>query len=120
MQTRIIAGGKLRKIAGDLIRNAASTQDLQAFMSACVIRGDRISCCDEGIVFADDPYRGIVTIAPQGELGSDGMPSIVGIFVRQEDRRQGYATTLFEEAIRRCVERGFQEIRIDVTSKTMM
>jgi len=120
MQMRIISGGELRKVAGEIIRNAVSASDSKVIMAVCVIGGDRISCCDEGIVFTDDPHRGIATIAPEGEFGSDGMPSIVGVFVRKDDRRQGYATTLFEEAIRRCVDRGFEEIHVDVMSRGMM
>jgi GNAT superfamily N-acetyltransferase len=120
METKVIVGYELRDIAHSILLGAVTCRDPLALMAVTVIGGDRIACCDEGVVFVDDPYRGIATIAPEGEWGSDGTPSIVGIFVREVDRHQGYATVLTEAVVRRCVERGFARVHVDVLSRGVL
>lgn len=120
METKIVSGAELRAVAHSILLEAVTARDAQAFMATIVIGGDRIACCDEGIVFVDDPYRGIATIAPVGEWGSDGTPSIVGVFVRESERRRGNGYALLEATVRRCQERGFKRVHIDVLSKGIM
>lgn len=117
MKTRVVFGAELYELAHRITREAIeSGRDPQAFMAPAILIGDRITCCDEGVVFVDDALRGIATIAPEGE-GRDGTPTIVGVFVRHLDRRRGYGSVLLEAAVRRCLERGFQKIRIDTLTK---
>lgn len=110
METRIVSGEEVRRIADEII---VATHD---FLAVMIIGGERAWVCDEAIVFADDPLRGIGTIAPEGEGGS-GQPTIVGVYVRPADRKRGYGLELFEAAIRRCLERGFNMIRVDALTK---
>jgi GNAT superfamily N-acetyltransferase len=89
----------------------------EIFFAVMVIGGERAWVCDEAIVYAEDPLIGIATIAPEGEGGS-GQPTIVGIYVRPADRKHGYGTALLAAAIRRCLERGFDNIRVDTLTKS--
>jgi ribosomal protein S18 acetylase RimI-like enzyme len=78
--------------------------------------GDRISDCDEGIIMQDqEKFMGLATIAPRGENQS-GQPTIVGLYVAPECRKRDYGRQLLQKAITRCLERGFQNIRMDVMS----
>lgn len=113
MKTRIIIGDELARVAEAIIRETPE------MLSIMVIGGDRIRCCDEGVVCADDPSCGIATIAPDGEMGS-GKPTIVGLFVRPDARKKSVGTDLFEAAVRRCLERGFDRIHIDAMTKGMI
>lgn len=119
MKTRVVSGEELHKIVHAILLEAVTTRDPQGFMAAIVIGGDRIACCDEAIVCDDDSHRGIATIAPEGEYGGTGMPTIVGVFVREADRRCGYGAELFAAAVRRCIERGFERVHVDVLSEGM-
>ena len=119
METRVVAGVELHEVARSILLKAIATRDPQRFMATIVIGGDRIACCDEGVVFDDDPYRGVATIAPDGEFGGNGLPSILGVFVRATDRQRGYGTALFTAAVRRCIEQGFGRVHVDVLSEGM-
>ncbi|OGD56781.1 hypothetical protein A2V71_01515 [Candidatus Berkelbacteria bacterium RBG_13_40_8] len=82
--------------------------------------GDRLSVIDESVAIkVDGKIVGIATIAPQGEMMS-GVPTIVGIYVLPEFRRQGLGKILLLSAIERCQERGFPKVRIDVLSSALM
>lgn len=81
-----------------------------------VLSGDRISCCDEGVIMQiQNKLIGVATIAPQGEANS-GQPTIVGLYVKPEYRSKGYGKDILQRAIERCIERGFENIRMDVMS----
>jgi len=81
--------------------------------------GDRISCVDEAVaVMVDGQIVGLATIAPNGESGS-GKPTIVGAYVLPAFRGKGFGRQLLEFAIRRCLERGFMKIRLDVMSASV-
>lgn len=58
---------------------------------------------------------GVATIAPEGEEQS-GQPTIVGLYVAPEYRSKGYGSQILQKAIERCLERGFENIRMDVMS----
>ena len=78
--------------------------------------GDRISCLDEVVGLEEDgQIVGVATIAPEGEM-RDGQPTIVALYVLPEFRRKGYGRILLEAAINRCIERGFEKIRVDAMS----
>ena len=83
---------------------------------AVLLGGDRISCCDEGVIMEkESKLIGVATIAPEGEEHS-GQPTIVGLYVAPEHRGQGYGGQILKRAIERCIERGFDKIRMDVMS----
>lgn len=83
---------------------------------ALLLAGDRISCCDEGVIMEKEAKLvGVATIAPEGEEQS-GQPTIVGLYVVPEHRGQGYGSQILRRAIERCIERGFDKIRMDVMS----
>lgn len=86
-----------------------------------LLTGDRLSCCDETVAIIDDSGQivGVATIAPHGEEGSS-QPTIVALYIRPSARGQGLAKPLQEATIRRCLERGFKKIRVDVMSARMM
>ena len=125
LKTKVVSGRDLNKIGDKITRRMAddfnrakSIPDKLSFsVSFTLFTGDRISCCDEGIVFARAPMRGVATIAPQGEM-SDGQPTIVGVYVRLADRRKGFGSILLEAAVRRCLARGFDNIRVDAISRS--
>lgn len=78
--------------------------------------GDRFTCIDEGIILKKDQDTiGLSTIAPKGENNS-GEPTILGMYIKSEYRGKGYGTQILERAIKRCIERGFQKIRVDTLS----
>ena len=80
--------------------------------------GDRASCCDEAIVIKNDGGQivALATIAPNGEQMS-GKPTIVGLYVMPEFRRQGLGRKVLEAAIHRCIDRELIPIRIDLMSE---
>jgi GNAT superfamily N-acetyltransferase len=61
----------------------------------------------------------VATIAPQGEEGSDE-PTIVALYTHPQLRGRGYGRQAFLAAIKRCRERGFPHVRVDVTSARAM
>ena len=86
---------------------------------AMLLAGDRLTCCDEGIVLKDnDQLIGLATIAPHGEQNS-GEPTIVALYVCPEYRGRGYGRQILIDAIQRCLERGFIKIRLDVMSSAI-
>lgn len=81
-----------------------------------LLGGDRISCCDEGVIAEkESKFIGAATIAPNGEEMS-GQPTIVALYVVPEFRGKGYGGKILEKAVERCMERGFNKIRMDVMS----
>lgn len=84
-----------------------------------LLSGDRISCCDEAAALVvDGETVGVCTIAPQGEMRS-GKPTIVGMYIVPGHRGQGHGVRLFEACVRRCIERGFTSVHVDIMSKAM-
>lgn len=82
--------------------------------------GDRIRVCDEGVIMEDkETLVGVATIAPDGEDDS-GQPTIVGLYVDPNYRHSGYGKQILQKAVERCVERGFDNIRIDSMSQGTM
>ncbi|MEO8637842.1 MAG: GNAT family N-acetyltransferase [Candidatus Taylorbacteria bacterium] len=83
--------------------------------------GDRLSCCDEAVVvMVEGCIAALATIAPEGEMTS-GHPTIVGLYTVRAFRQQGYGKMVLEATVRRCMERGFTKVHIDVlTPKAMM
>lgn len=129
LATKIVSGDDLRRLAAEMLRRldgdfkkVERRKDIIVALSfnaaSVVLAPDQIRHCDEGIVFTRAPLRGIVTIAPRGETGSD-QPAIDGLYMRLSDRRRGFGSALFEAAIRRCFERGFERIRVDVQTRAM-
>jgi ribosomal protein S18 acetylase RimI-like enzyme len=116
MATRVVSGDEFRSIVSKIADAAAKLGDPQLMISIIVLTGDRITCCDEAIVFDDDPQRGIAIIASEGEEQS-GQSTIVGVYVRPADRRKGHGAELLSAAVRRCIARGFDNIRVDVMSR---
>ncbi len=85
-----------------------------------LLSGDRIACCDEGVVAEQETKLiGVATIAPKGEEMS-GQPTIVGLYVIPEHRGKGVGTQILKRAVDRCIERGFENIRMDVMSLNAM
>jgi GNAT superfamily N-acetyltransferase len=82
-----------------------------------IFSGDRFSCCDEAVVLSENgEFIGIATISPHGEY-FDGVPDIIGLYVAQKFRSQGYGLRLLSAAIERCLERGLPTpIRITTIS----
>lgn len=58
---------------------------------------------------------GAATIAPEGDQHS-GQPTIVGLYVAPEHRGKGYGGQILRRAIEKCIERGFEKIRMDIMS----
>jgi len=83
--------------------------------------GDRIACCDEAVVMRTETgdLIGMATVSSQGEDYS-GNPEIVGLYILSRYRGLGYAKKILEKTIERCIERGFDKIRLNVLSKKMM
>jgi len=85
-----------------------------------LLSDDRLFCCDEGVI-AEQESRliGVATIAPKGEEMS-GQPTIVGLYVVPEYRGRGIGSRILQRAVERCIERGFNKIRMDVMSSNAM
>ncbi|MSR78858.1 MAG: N-acetyltransferase [Candidatus Taylorbacteria bacterium] len=82
--------------------------------------GDRITCCDEAsVVEIAGKIVALATIAPEGEMG-EGHPTIVGLYTVREHRCKGYGKTVLVTAIKRCLERGFSQIHMDVLTPKAM
>ncbi|MEK7554790.1 MAG: GNAT family N-acetyltransferase [Patescibacteria group bacterium] len=115
---RIVRGVEFHGLAQQILSEAFKSKAsfTVAVAAIAVLTGDRISCCDEGIVFAEDPTRGIATLSPMGE-DHDGTATVVGVFVRPADRLRGYGKILLEAGVRRLIERGHNKIRLDLVSK---
>jgi len=85
-----------------------------------LLGGDRFYCCDEGVaVEVGGEIVAIATIAPHGEDRS-GQPTIVAVYVPPQFRGKGYSKAVMEAVIKRCQERGFKKVRIEVMSKYLM
>ena len=90
------------------------------FTIGILLSGDRITCCDEGVVMEEGGNLiGIATIAPKGEMMS-GQPTIVALYVDPHYRGRGYGNQILKRTIERCVERGFSNIRMDIMSSNAM
>ncbi len=113
METKVVGYSEFAPLAQKMFKEAIAAKDPLMAISIVVLSGDRITCCDEAIVFTDDPEIGMATISPDGEM-RDGTPTIVGVYVRSADRGKGLGTELMAAAVRRCMERGFEKIRVDV------
>lgn len=82
--------------------------------------GDRLACCDEAAVAEiGGKIAAVATIAPEGEMG-EGTPTIVGLYTVLAHRLHGCGKAVLEAAVRRCLARGFQNIRVDVLSPKAM
>jgi len=80
--------------------------------------GDRAECCDEvAVIKVDGDIVSLASIAPLGEDQSSGEPTIVGLYTLPSYRKQGLGKIVLSAAINRCIERGFEMIRIDAMSK---
>ena len=79
--------------------------------------GDRVSCCDEVVALEIEGAIDVAfaTISPEGEDYS-GKPDIVALYTLPRFRQQGYGRAVLEAAIRRCMERGFGGVGINVLS----
>lgn len=89
--------------------------------AAILLGGDRIYCCDEVIAGKTTFGKivGVGTIAPEGEEQS-GQPTIVALYVHPDFRQKGYGRKIMEATVKRCVERGFAKVRVDVMSDWAM
>lgn len=102
-----------------LIKKIGQLHEKPNFAVGLLLSGDRISCCDEGVIMEKEAKLvGVATIAPEGEEHS-GQPTIVGLYVAPEYRGQGYGDQILRRAIERCIERGFDKIRMDVMSSNV-
>lgn len=109
-----------------LIRSIHS-QEVYEFISSMLanplgiflFHGDRYVCCDEACIVTElGKVIAIATISLSGEMGEG--PSIVGVYVKPDYRRRGYAIDVIERAIERLKERGAADkIHIHVMSSTM-
>lgn len=90
-------------------------------MTGTMFVGDRASCIEFGttVVLNDSKIAGLVTVAPDGEMRS-GKPTIVGVYVLPEYRRQGYGKAMLQRAVELCVERQLTPIHIDAMSTAVM
>ena len=97
---------------------AGQSQPNFSFWFGTLFAGDRGSCCDEAAVaFSDNEQLvAVASISPNGEADS-GEPTIVGLYTLPQFRGKGFGKAAMEAAIRRCLERGFQRIRIDALTK---
>lgn len=113
MKTKVI---ETREISAEVHKNLQSNTSTLAMLT--LFGGDRLLCCDEGLGLFDDQDRmiGMATIAPKGE-SYKGIPTIVGIWVHPKYRKKGNGKILFEATIRRCLKRGFNQIRVDLLSR---
>ncbi len=77
---------------------------------------DRLSCCDEAVIAeVDGKIAALATIAPEGEM-NEGTPTIVGLYTVRVYRQQGLGKAVLGAAVRRCLARGFSNIRVDAIS----
>jgi len=77
--------------------------------------GERLYHCDEAVgVVVKGKIVAVASIAPHGE--GTGTPTIVGLYTIPEHRRAGYGAVAFQAAIKRCRQRAFEKVRVDVTS----
>ncbi|MBI5222347.1 MAG: GNAT family N-acetyltransferase [Candidatus Magasanikbacteria bacterium] len=103
-----------------LVEKASKLRETQNPAVAILLSGDRISCCDEGVIMEKaGNLIGMATIAPEGEEGS-GQPTIVALYIEPKYRSQGNGAQILRKAVERCVERGFDKIRMDVMSANAM
>ena len=116
METKVLGYNEFLPLAERMLKAVIADKDEGMMASFVVLSGDRITCCDEVVVFANDPELGIVTISSEGEMG-DGTPTIVGMYVRPSSRGKSFGTALLAAAVRRCVERGFEKVRIDTLTR---
>ncbi|MFB6226614.1 MAG: GNAT family N-acetyltransferase [Candidatus Paceibacteria bacterium] len=78
--------------------------------------GERLHCIDEAVIgTVDEQLIGAATIAPEGQEHR-GDPEIVGLYVRPGFRREGYGTEIFRQAVHRCRERGWDQVKVQVIS----
>lgn len=85
-----------------------------------LLAGDRLTCCDEAVVVVENQQIvSVATIAPKGEEMS-GIPTIVAVYTPREFRHQGYGGAVLVAAIKRCKDRRFKKVRIDVISQYIM
>ena len=49
-----------------------------------------------------------------------GQPTVVGLYVVPEHRGKGIGAQILQKAVARCIERGFDQIRMDVMSSNAM
>lgn len=83
------------------------------FSRGVLFSGDRYLCIDEGIALSEgEELIALATIAPDGEMMS-GIPTIVGIWVNPGYRCLGYGLAITQKVIERCIERGFETVRLD-------
>ncbi len=122
MKTKVLRGCEMGQIVDRIVQEALRSAQEERWIGIVLpaLTGERISRCDEGVVFESDPYVGIVTIAPDGLGATVGRPTIVGMHIRPLERGKGYGTALLESAVRRCTERGFSRIHIDAMSPAMV
>jgi len=101
---------------GVLIEKIRQLQEKPNIVVALLFGGNRISCCDEGVIAEqENKLVGVATIAPEGEEMS-GQPTVVALYVIPEFRGKGYGRQILRKAVERCIERGFLSIRMDVMS----
>jgi ribosomal protein S18 acetylase RimI-like enzyme len=102
-----------------LIEEISKLREKPDFAIGILLSGDRMSCCDEGVIMQEkENLIGVATIAPNGEEQS-GQPTIVGLYVSPEYRNKGYGSQILQKAIERCLERGFEDVRMDVMSSNV-
>ena len=105
---------------GILIEKIRQLHEKPNMAVALLLGGDRISCCDEGVIAEQESKLiGVATIAPEGEEMS-GQPTVVGLYVVPEHRGKGIGAQILQKAVARCIERGFDQIRMDVMSSNAM
>ena len=105
---------------GILIEKIRQLHEKPNIAVALLLGGDRISCCDEGVIAEQESKLiGVATIAPEGEEMS-GQPTVVGLYVVPEHRGKGIGAQILQKAVARCIERGFDQIRMDVMSSNAM
>ena len=110
---------KVESISRDMMHDWIQAENLWVKDGGTIgtlLSGDRISCCDEILAAVEDEkIVTVATIAPQGEM-REGQPTIVAIYTHPDFRRQGFGRVVTEAVVRRCIERGFHNIRVDVMS----
>ena len=101
------------------------THDPLLLLKAILLGGEMLIGCDEAVALKDEDGRilGVATISPGGERRS-GVPAIVGLYTILEARNGALGVhvgrTVFEAAVRRCIERKFRKIHVDVLSTFAM
>lgn len=95
--------------------------DRQIGLLAILFGGDCGACCDEAAVIREDgDIVALASIAPEGEM-AEGDPSIVGLYVVPERRRQGLGAAVLTAAIARCALRGLSlPVRVDLCSSAIV